>query len=753
MMCSNLNTHKISYCLSFTFLMFSYFLVGQTTIDVPEVDLVNAACDNTLDYVFDFSGDEFNPGNNFIIELSDAEGSFENPVEVDFLIGNGPDGNLNRQFFDIEGAFNIPKNLEGGENYAIRVRSTDPEVISDPSESFPAYYVPQMLYDLNNDDDVSLCNGAPREISFQAFLLETDIGKTAEDYSYAVFKDGIIIDIVDGTSFTASEIGSYQVSVYVGPICTLGISRSNPIQVGVFNVEAVQIQGENLVEICAEESYDLVASIDNNSLIYKWYKDDEQITGLADYQPTLTASGTNPFGVYRLDLETQDGCLSSSQDVTIAPREGADFTISINSDTNTRTLLPSETIELEVSVDPTSSQLSYRWYKDGQATANVTPNIQIVSSGEYYVEVIDNTSICPFPVESELITVLDAVGLRPVIQTDSNYVSCNVEQVQLSVEQIYIQTEDGQEYEATESQLQLFTYQWYKNTEPINNAIIDLYNVNSYEDNDQYTLYISNGGGVNIVEAFAMPVDVLLSIDTQITSSSDSNNLCPGSSIDLTIDVVDSYTYTWFKDDVALAISDVSVLNATETGVYYVTYEGFGCSKTSNVVELLEFDSSTLATTPSTQAVLIPGESAIITAEGADSYEWLDPDGSLVSTSSELEAITIGTYTLVGFIDDCSVEKEIAVVESDGNVIVPNIISPFNNDGANDTWKIPNELSFQPTVSVFVYNSRGDEVFSTEDYQNNWPEDVNGLRGGMIFYYKILKENTLIKAGTISVLD
>ena len=149
----------------------------------------------------------------------------------------------------------------------------------------------------------------------------------------------------------------------------------------------------------------------------------------------------------------------------------------------------------------------------------------------------------------------------------------------------------------------------------------------------------------------------------------------------------------------------------------------------------------------------MPGESTTLTASGAEAYEWYDDTGSLLSQESEVDVVSLGVYTLIGFVDDCSVSIEIEVVEDDGSLIVPNVISPFNGDGANDTWKIPNRLSFQPTVEIVVYNSRGIEVFNTSDYQNNWPEDVSDIRGGMVFYYKIIRENSLIKAGTISVLD
>ena len=53
-------------------------------------------------------------------------------------------------------------------------------------------------------------------------------------------------------------------------------------------------------------------------------------------------------------------------------------------------------------------------------------------------------------------------------------------------------------------------------------------------------------------------------------------------------------------------------------------------------------------------------------------------------------------------------------------------------------------------VLIFMINIFISEVFKTTDYKNNWPTESLGNQ--KVFYYKIIRENKLIKAGTISVL-
>lgn len=71
----------------------------------------------------------FNPGNTFTVQLSDASGSFSAPTNIGStsMSGTDPAGSIN---------FTIPPGTSTGSGYLIRIISNDPAVVSSSSSSF-----------------------------------------------------------------------------------------------------------------------------------------------------------------------------------------------------------------------------------------------------------------------------------------------------------------------------------------------------------------------------------------------------------------------------------------------------------------------------------------------------------------------------------------------------------------------------------------------------------------------------------------
>ena len=86
-------------------------------------------------------------------------------------------------------------------------------------------------------------------------------------------------------------------------------------------------------------------------------------------------------------------------------------------------------------------------------------------------------------------------------------------------------------------------------------------------------------------------------------------------------------------------------------------------------------------------------------------------------------------------------------------ITIPNIVTP-NGDDINDTWVIP-DVYCKPQVRVTVYSQEGKEIFSTTNYQNNWP-DANAYKElgkrSLFFIYVIEGENIEKQKGVVTLL-
>lgn len=69
--------------------------------------------------------------------------------------------------------------------------------------------------------------------------------------------------------------------------------------------------------------------------------------------------------------------------------------------------------------------------------------------------------------------------------------------------------------------------------------------------------------------------------------------------------------------------------------------------------------------------------------------------------------------------------------EAEEDLVFNNVITP-DNDGYNDVLKISN-LQVYEKGKVFIYNNRGQLVFSSDDYQNNWGSSA--IPSGIYYLY------------------
>ena len=138
--------------------------------------------------------------------------------------------------------------------------------------------------------------------------------------------------------------------------------------------------------------------------------------------------------------------------------------------------------------------------------------------------------------------------------------------------------------------------------------------------------------------------------------------------------------------------------------------------------------------------IIIQGTSANLSATGGDFYNWL-PDTALscnICSTTMASPLHTTLYTVeVENMEGCKDTASVLVdVRQDLNTVlfIPNVLTP-NNDGFNDTWFIKN-IDLFPKNAVRIVSRWGDEVFSTNNYQNNWDGTYgNGLLPAGTYYY------------------
>jgi gliding motility-associated-like protein len=87
---------------------------------------------------------------------------------------------------------------------------------------------------------------------------------------------------------------------------------------------------------------------------------------------------------------------------------------------------------------------------------------------------------------------------------------------------------------------------------------------------------------------------------------------------------------------------------------------------------------------------------------------------------------------------------------------VMNAFTP-NRDGSNDLWLVTNGAPCTNRIRAAVYNRYGQEVYKSENYQNNWDGTYNGkpVPDGTYYYavtYYFIGGRQVILKGDVTIL-
>ena len=677
-----------------------------------------------------------NAGNQFILELSDANGNFSNPQTLKTITES-----LDKDF---DTSFAIPTDTRG-QGYQLRVRSTNPVKIGTASPAYNMYYM-DVTTNLNISESG---NGVPpgTVCSTDPITLQVDNIANPETYQYIWFRSGTQLAGETGHTLNVAQSGMYNVYVDYGPICTgSGNTDSNIVDVTIGGTGVdIAINPPSKTVLCNTDSETLSIDQTNSAWNYQWFKNGTAIMGATATSYTVNAAVAGFEGDYTVGISGTGICKEQSEAVTISNADA--YTVTVQNATNL-VLLPSQTQNL--SVTTTANAPTYTWFRNGfEITGETGSSITVSQEGSYMAAVSQTGGTCALSTKnSETTLVVSPSSFELVVAYASAYTACVSTSMALQVQTINAIASDGSKTDVTTSLVDAFSYQWQRDGVDVSGATNASLSLASNAENGNYVL---NGE----IEAFSnssnsLPVQ-LLTNETVAINSNATVYCSAGETITLsTTTDLSTAVYNWELNGAAINATDLT-LNVQAPGTYRLVLDRDGCSLISNEIVISPLDEDLISLDPGSEMVIPEGTSRTVTATGGTAYRWLDAGNTEFSTSNSVTLSEEGTYTLIASIDNCEIIRQLTVSFLD-TFKVPNVIT-VNGDGINDQWILPNSYSNKADVNVIIYNEQGQEIINEFNYRNNWPQSATVFtKQNMVFYYKIRNASEVLKQGTITVI-
>ena len=349
---------------------------AQVVISTPSLGFSQACASpefNDYNVSFTFSASNgLASSNQFILELSDSEGNFDN-AEVIFTSAAG----------EIQASpatinFELPVTASG-EAYKLRIKSTSPVATSAPSQSFPAYFKSQdSPFTINNLIDTGVfCSGG-------SYLLTIDnpggpLNDSPLQYPNLTFNwfketsSTTSIFISSGESLSVEQAGTYFVETNYGS-CTSNSFSNRVTIVESGNSNAFEISSSLGNPFCAADGATVLSAINGEN--YQWFKDGELMDGETEQTVQISESGE-----YSVNVNLGDCSADSSIFI-----EASGFNANLDID---EVVMLEEDESLWVTVSTDAINPLFEWFLNGVAIPNETSNVlEVLQAGSYSVTVV-----------------------------------------------------------------------------------------------------------------------------------------------------------------------------------------------------------------------------------------------------------------------------------------------------------------------------------------------------------------------------
>jgi gliding motility-associated-like protein len=369
---------KNTYCFFFLAFLVATSTCAQISIGTPSLGFSQICADAAYNATAPFSVTfTFSPvsgittANQFVIELSDPNGSFATPTTV---VSSNPGAIITSPAVL---KFSVPNNI-AGEQYRIRIRSTSPAATSAVSIAFAAYYkIQDSPFTINNfAPTATYCAGGN-------YVLKIDNPGTGINDSplkypsltYRWFKEPSVTPVATGSSLTVNQPGTYYVETNYGS-CTSN-SYSNRVTVTGVVGPSFTITSSLGNPFCSNGTPTTLTTQTGNS--YQWFKDTVLISGASSntYQ-------TSQAGLYVVKVDF-GGCVSTAS-ITLQKTQ---FARAINVP-SLSTINKGETKTILTTTDAGSP--TYQWYLNNALITGATKaTFDVLLAGDYKVVITQNT--------------------------------------------------------------------------------------------------------------------------------------------------------------------------------------------------------------------------------------------------------------------------------------------------------------------------------------------------------------------------
>lgn len=422
-----------------------------------------------------------------------------------------------------------------------------------------------------------------------------EIGVSTGAQSYEWYQNGNLLP-ENGNTITASTSGDYQVVVANGN-CAV---TSEMVNVQVFDYPSATISVPTENNLCEGET--LTISIPSGAQDYEWYQDGEL---LDESTENITASQSGSYYAVALNGD----CATTSETVQLNITALPNVDLSVGS-------MNQICIGDQLTIEAAGGANSYQWYQNGALLPISGNALTVAEAGEY--QLIAANGNCSATSEMVTVEVVDAPDSELNVDTENEI---------CAGENLLLEAVGGAN-----------NYQWFLNGEATGNNENTLLATEAGE----YFVMIGSGDCSAISETINLTVNELPSTNLNVASE---NTICVGESLEIAVPA-GANNYVWYFNDIIL-IEDVSSINVSQSGSYYVVANNGNCESISQTVTVTTMQPPNTSLTVGSNNQICEGEIFTVSAPEAEgSFQWF-LDGELVNDGDEIFTTSeAGTYYL-----------------------------------------------------------------------------------------------------------